>query len=66
MIMKRLSALYSRLPTRLILLLVMSIEEDYDWASMSDLINNSEGNIKWKDDKNPFEVWPVVKLSHSQ
>ena len=37
------------------------IEEDYDMCDYTCLceicfdINNSEGNIKWKDDKNPFE-----------
>ena len=37
------------------------IEEDYDMGDYTCLceicfdINNSEGKIKWKDDKNPFE-----------
>ena len=41
------------------------IEEDYDMGDYDCLceicfdINNSEGKIKWKDDKNPFECVPV-------
>ena len=41
------------------------IEEDYDMGDYDCLceicfdINNSEGNIKWKDDKNPFKCVPV-------
>ena len=41
------------------------IEEDYDMGDYTCLceicfdINNSEGNIKWKDDKNPFECASV-------
>ena len=41
------------------------IEEDYDMGDYDCLceicfdINNSEGKIKWKDDKNPFKCVPV-------
>ena len=46
------------------------IEEDYDWRDafpdvdcMCEIcfdINNSEGKIKWKDDKNPFKCESVA------
>ena len=46
------------------------IEEDYDWRDalphvdcLCEIcfdINNSEGKIKWKDDKNPFKCESVA------
>ena len=46
------------------------IEEDYDWRDAEPNvdclceicfdINNSEGKIKWKDDKNPFKCESVA------